>query len=182
MAAQRTWAAREGPFQPVYGVCTANFVALQVKYNVPGFGRADRFREGLSPRCSVLGVRRAEKECQKNAFSQPFDPFAVKNLLPPSSLLPFFADQIKLTQSLRACRVRLTALLSGGAVLEAEEAGLAVVVAVALLALLLPVDRQARPESCSWMGGSSISGGAELPVCVLLCSRKKACRTLLWIV
>ena len=55
--------------------------------------------------------------------------------------------------------MRLTALLSGGAVLEAEEAGLAVVVAVALLALLLPVDRQARPESCSWMGGSSISGG-----------------------
>ena len=90
----------------------------------------------------------ADKECQKNAFSQPFDPFAVKNLLPPSSLLPFFADQIKLTQSLRACRVRLTALLSGGAVLEAEEAGLAVVVSVAVLALLLAVDRQAGPESC----------------------------------
>ena len=85
----------------------------------------------------------ADKECQKNAFSQPFDPFAVKNLL-----LPFFADQIKLTQSLRACRVRLTALLSGGAVLEAEEAGLAVVVSVAVLALLLAVDRQAGPESC----------------------------------
>ena len=65
----------------------------------------------------------------------------------PFSLLPFFADQIKLTQSLRACRVRLTALLSGGAVLEAEEAGLAVVVSVAVLALLLAVDRQAGPES-----------------------------------
>ena len=46
---------------------------------------------------------------------------------------------------MRALGVRLAGLLS--VVLEAEEAGLAVVVAVALLALLLPVDRQARPES-----------------------------------
>ena len=68
--------------------------------------------------------------------SSLFDEFR----LPP--LPPYF-----LTERLRAGGVRLAALLSGGAVLEAEEAGLAVVVAVALLPLLLPVDRQARPES-----------------------------------
>ena len=68
------------------------------------------------------------------------------------SLFPFFlscfSDQIKLTQSLRAGRVRLTALHSGGAVLEAEEAGLAVVVSVAVLALLLAVEREAGSETC----------------------------------
>ena len=69
-------------------------------------------------------------------------------LLSTSSFLhhsPF--DEFRLTERLRAGGVRLAALLSGGGVREAEEAGLAVVVAVALLALLLPVDRQARPEA-----------------------------------
>ena len=154
--------AREGPFQPVYGVCTANLVALQVKYNVPSVGRADRFRESHSPMFCPSPVPGGQTE---NAFSQPFDPLAVRDFTPslplPFSLLPFLADQIKLTQSLRACRVRLTALLSGGAVLEAEEAGLAVVVSVALLPLLLAVDREAGPESCRRRGGIVIVFGAS---------------------
>ena len=55
-----------------------------------------------------------------------------------------------LTQGLRAGSVRLAALLSGGSVAEAEEAGFAIVVSEALLALLLAVDREAGTETCLW--------------------------------